>query len=124
MRIGVLGSGEVGRTLTAGFAAAGHEVTLGSRTPDAPELAEWATISKVATAKPTEAIKNADVIVNATPGAASVAVLTAAEASELDGKVLLDVSNPLDFSTGTPACPRHQRTASGSNYNESSQHYK
>ncbi|HEX4723138.1 MAG TPA: NAD(P)-binding domain-containing protein, partial [Pseudonocardiaceae bacterium] len=75
MRIGVVGSGHVGRTLAAGFAAAGHEVAVGSRTPNDADLVEWATKAGVTTAHPTEAIKAVDVVINATPGAASVAAL-------------------------------------------------
>jgi predicted dinucleotide-binding enzyme len=102
MRITVLGSGQVGRTLAAGIAAAGHDVVLGSRSPGG-ELTEWATGANVTTALPADAVRNADLIVNATPGAASVAAVRAAlSSSELDGTVLLDVSNPLDFATGAP----------------------
>ena len=102
MRIGVVGSGHVGRTLAAGFAAAGHEVVLGSRTPNDADLTEWATKAAVRTALPTEAIQAAEVVINATPGAASAKALEAAGAGKLEGKVLLDVSNPLDFATGEP----------------------
>ena len=41
MRVGVLGSGEVGRRLAEGFCGRGHEVMIGSRDPDKPELREW-----------------------------------------------------------------------------------
>ena len=40
-RVGVLGSGEVGRCLAAGFSSRGHEVMIGSRDPGKPELREW-----------------------------------------------------------------------------------
>ena len=40
-RVGVLGSGEVGRRLAAGFASRGHDVMIGSREPGKPELSEW-----------------------------------------------------------------------------------
>jgi predicted dinucleotide-binding enzyme len=39
-RVGVLGTGEVGRRLTAGFASRDHTVMIGSRDPDKPELRE------------------------------------------------------------------------------------
>ena len=40
-RVGVLGTGEVGRRLASGFRGRGHEVTIGSRDPEKPELREW-----------------------------------------------------------------------------------
>jgi predicted dinucleotide-binding enzyme len=100
--LAVLGSGDVGRALAAGFAAAGHRVVLGSRDPGSAELATWASAAGVSLATPRDATRQAEVIVNATPGAAAVAAVTAAGGAELDGVVLLDVSNPLDFSTGAP----------------------
>lgn len=102
VRIAVVGSGSVGRTLAAGFAAAGHDVVMGSRTPDEAELAAWASGSGVTTAVPADAVRDADIVVNATPGTASVSALRAAGVAELAGTVLLDVSNPLDFTSGQP----------------------
>lgn len=101
MRIGVIGSGAVGRRLSAGWAGAGHEVVLGSRDPQAADLREWAAgEAGVEVGSPAEAASSADVVVNATPGTSSLSALQAAGADQLDGSVLLDVSNPLDFSSG------------------------
>lgn len=102
VRIAVIGSGSVGKRLAAGFAAAGHDVVLGSRSPDDAELSAWAGESGVATALPADAVRDAEIIVNATPGTASVSALRAAGVGELAGTVLLDVSNPLDFTSGRP----------------------
>ena len=102
MRIAVIGSGSVGKRLASGFAAVGHDVALGSRSPEDAELAGWAGESGVTVALPTDAVRDVEVIVNATPGSASVAALEAAGVAELAGVVLLDVSNPLDFSSGQP----------------------
>lgn len=99
VRLSVLGSGEVGRTLAAGFAEAGHAVILGTRDPDT--VREWSQTSGVAVAVPADAVRDVDVVVNATPG--TVAVSAVRGAGIADGVVLLDVSNPLDFSGGAPA---------------------
>jgi predicted dinucleotide-binding enzyme len=90
MRFGVLGTGVVGRTLAAKLRELGHEVMIGSRTAgeDKRPFAEAAAFG--------------DVVVNATGGGNSLAALEAAGAENLRGKVLVDVSNPLDFSRGMP----------------------
>jgi predicted dinucleotide-binding enzyme len=102
MRIGVLGGGQVGRTLAAGLTKAGHDVVLGSRDTSRAELVDFATDSGVRLGSPAEAASHAEVLVNATPGMASEAALRAAGGADLDGTVLLDVANPLDFSAGFP----------------------
>jgi 8-hydroxy-5-deazaflavin:NADPH oxidoreductase len=113
MRIAVLGTGMVGRTLAARLDELGHEVTIGTRDaattlardePGAmgsPPYREWAaTHPRVGLASFAEAAAGAELIVNATNGQGAIAVLTAAGWDNLAGKVLLDVTNPLDFSTG------------------------
>lgn len=102
MRIAVLGSGEVGRTVAAGLAAAGHEVVLGTRDPAKAELTGWAGPVGVRLALPGEAAAHGEVLVNATPGGSSEQALADAGADKLDGTVLLDLANPLDFSGGFP----------------------
>jgi predicted dinucleotide-binding enzyme len=105
MNIAVLGTGMVGRALAGRFAELGHEVTVGTRDPAATaakeEYAAWAAghpaIGLAAFAAATDA---AEVVVNATSGGVSLEVL--AQAGDLTGKVLLDVSNGLDFSHGFP----------------------
>ena len=105
MKIAVLGTGMVGRALAGRFAELGHEVTVGTRNPAATagkeEYAAWAAghpaIGLAAFAAATDA---AEVVVNATSGGVSLEVL--AQAGDLTGKVLLDVSNGLDFSHGFP----------------------
>lgn len=113
MRIAVLGTGTVGRTLAARLDELGHEVTIGTRDaaatrarsePDGmgnPPYRDWAaTHPRVGLASFAEAADGAELFVNATHGAGSISVLTAAGRENLAGKVLLDVTNPLDFSTG------------------------
>ncbi|MER5308701.1 NAD(P)-binding domain-containing protein [Streptomyces sp. NPDC002773] len=94
MRIGILGTGNVGRALAAAWARTGHEVVLGSRRPDDQELrAELGelTAAGVRIDSSAGAAAHAEVLVNATPGTDSVALLTAIGAPTLAGKVVLDV---------------------------------
>lgn len=98
--IAVLGSGNVGRALARGLAAAGHQVTLGTREPDRPELVEWAAAGAggVALADSLAAAAGAEIVVVATAWDGTGAALAAA-APALEGKVLVDVTNPLRFTT-------------------------
>ncbi|KQX59235.1 MULTISPECIES: NAD(P)-binding domain-containing protein [unclassified Streptomyces] len=102
MQIAVLGTGEVGRRLATKLVSLGHEVTLGSRTADNAEAAKWAAETGGAHGTFADAAASAELVVNATGGLVSLAVLEAAGADNLRGKVLVDVSNPLDFSGGMP----------------------
>ncbi|QIB45193.1 NAD(P)-binding domain-containing protein [Streptomyces aureoverticillatus] len=89
MKLALIGTGNVGRALAKGWAAAGHEVLLGSRDPAAKaELAAEVGVPVVTVA---EAAERAEVIVNVTPGADSVALLRTVEAA-LRGKVLVDIA--------------------------------
>ena len=100
MRIAVLGTGVAGRALATAFDELGHEVLLGTRDPEvtsAREGWEWS----LPLARYAEAARDADVVINATSGTATLAALDAAGAA-LEGKVLIDVANPLDFSQGFP----------------------
>lgn len=96
MDIAVLGTGDVGRTLAAAFAAAGHDVTIGSRSPDDPELTSWSEEAGVRRASSRDAAGQAEVVVLATAWDGALPTLDAVGAA-LDGKVLVDVTNPLVF---------------------------
>jgi predicted dinucleotide-binding enzyme len=99
MRIAVIGTGSVGRQLGAGFRGIGHDVVVGTRDPEATKnREEWAD-SDLPLVTFGEAGDGADLVVNATSGDVSLEAL--AEVA-LDGKVLVDVSNPLDHSGGFP----------------------
>jgi 8-hydroxy-5-deazaflavin:NADPH oxidoreductase len=104
MRIGVLGTGKVGRTLGTKLVQLGHEVTMGSREAGNENATAWAREAGPSAREGTfaDAAAFAELIVNATAGDASPAALEAAGAENLAGKVLIDVANPLDFSPATP----------------------
>lgn len=115
MKIGVLGTGLVGRTLAAKLADVGYEVTMGTRAPadtlarigndgsDLPAFADWqGKHAAVKLATFAEAAHFGELVINALNGQASLAGLKLAGAENLDGKILVDVSNPLDFSAGMP----------------------
>jgi hypothetical protein len=90
MRIGVLGTGTVGRTIAAKLRALGHDVLVGSRSAgdDAVPFPDAAA--------------HGELVFNCTAGAASLEALGAAGEENLAGKVLVDVTLPLDFSQGRP----------------------
>jgi predicted dinucleotide-binding enzyme len=101
MRIAVLGTGMAGRTLASAFAALGHDVVVGTRHPGTTAARDDWTLELPLLAYP-DVAEGADLVVNATNGRASLAALAAVGAAALEGKVLLDVANPLDASAGFP----------------------
>lgn len=101
VNIGVLGSGDVGRVLAAGFASLGHEVMVGSRSPE--KLREWVAASARHHAGTfAETAEFGDILVLATLGAAAEQAIELAGRDTFRGKVLIDATNPLDFSKGMP----------------------
>ncbi|MDT0185931.1 NAD(P)-binding domain-containing protein [Microbacterium sp. ARD31] len=115
MDIAVLGTGMVGRTLADGLTRTGHTVVVGTRDPDAtlartepdgmgnPPFAAWhAEHADVTLATYADAAAGAELVVLAGNGSAALDMLTAAGEEHLAGKVVLDVTNPLDFSGGSP----------------------
>jgi len=104
MKVGVLGTGDVGKSLSAGFLATGHSVMMGSRTVDNPAATEWADEAGAEASAGTfaDAAGYGDLIVVATKGAALAETVEMAGAAKFSGKVVIDVTNPLDFSKGTP----------------------
>jgi len=115
MKIAVLGTGVVGQTIAEKLAALGHDVTMGTRDVKKalattgkdmfgrPAFGEWysghANI-KIATFAETAAF--GEFIINATNGMGSLNALEQAGKENMKNKILLDVSNPLDFSKGMP----------------------
>lgn len=104
MRIGVLGTGMVGRAIATKLADLGHEVKMGSRTAANESAAEWVASAGAGASQGTfaDAAAHGEVVFNCTAGEASLAALESAGAENLAGKVLVDVSNALDHSRGMP----------------------
>jgi 8-hydroxy-5-deazaflavin:NADPH oxidoreductase len=104
-RVGVIGSGAVGRALAAGFAARGHEVTVGTRAPeDNDELQAWAAQHDgVATGHFTAAAEAGEIVVLATRGTVVEQAIATAGPQHFAGKVVIDATNPLaPDPTGAP----------------------
>ena len=99
MQIAILGTGAVGPALGKALTAAGHHVTIGTRDPEQTRAREqWAGIDL-----PLAAYQDldAEVLINATSGMGSLPALKAV-GDALNGKVVIDTSNALDFSHGFP----------------------
>jgi len=93
MKVGILGSGGVAQTLVAGFIKHGHAVTLGTR--DTGKLADWLAKNPKARADGfAAAARFGEVVVLAVKGGAAQAVVDAA-GDALDGKVVIDATNPI-----------------------------
>ena len=104
MKIGILGTGIVGKTLGTKLAKLGHDVRMGSRAAGGEKAKAWVkeTGSKSSEGTFADAAAHGEIVFNCTSGMASLEALKAAGAKNLQGKVLVDVSNPLDFSKGMP----------------------
>jgi predicted dinucleotide-binding enzyme len=103
-RVGVLGSGEVGRRLAAGFRSREHRVIIGTRDPDKAELREWLSTegTGIEGATFTEAAAHGELLVLAVLGDAAEEAIASAGPANFAGKVVIDAMNPLDFSGGFP----------------------
>ena len=115
VRLGILGTGTVGKTIAARLAGLEHEVMVGTRYPEEtasrtepdpygnPPFSAWQEEHpEVKLGTFAEAAAHGEMIVNATAGAVSLEALEQAGEDNLSGKVLIDLSNPLDFSKGMP----------------------
>jgi len=104
MNIGVLGTGMVGRTIASRLVGLGYEVKMGSREAGNEKAREWAQEagSKAGEGSFADAAAFGELVFNCTAGEHSIAALEQADASNLAGKVLVDVANVLDFSGGRP----------------------
>ena len=104
IRVGVLGSGEVGRRLAGGFSGRGHEVMIGSRDPAKAELREWLAGdgSGIEVATFAETAAHGELLVLAVLGNAAEEAIADAGPDNFKGKVVIDAMNPLDFSGGFP----------------------
>jgi len=115
MKIGILGTGMVGQTIAEKLVQLGHEVMMGTRDKKAtlaktgkdnfgrPAFGDWIkNNAKVQLGNYSESASFGEFLVNATSGMGSLNALKSAGENNLANKVLLDVSNPLDFSKGMP----------------------
>jgi len=114
-KIAIMGTGSVGQAFASKFIALGYEVMLGTRnvsekladtTKDGygnPPFSEWNVKNRtVKLGTFEEAASFGEIILNATMGAKSIAALKMAGVKNLNGKILIDVANPLDLSKGMP----------------------
>jgi predicted dinucleotide-binding enzyme len=101
MRIGVLGSGAVGQTIGSKLIHLGHEVMMGSRDPANQTAITWAKKEGPRASFGTfeNAAAFAEIVFNCTLGSSSLQALRQAGKENLDGKILIDTANPLDYST-------------------------
>jgi 8-hydroxy-5-deazaflavin:NADPH oxidoreductase len=104
IRVGVLGTGEVGRRLAGGFRSRGHNVMIGSRDPGKPELREWLSGdgSGIEAGTFVQAAAHGELLVLAVLGNAAEEAIADAGPDNFRGKVVIDAMNPLDFSGGFP----------------------
>lgn len=115
MKIGIIGTGTVGRTIASKLTELNHDVMMGTRNVSDklaatakdnygnPPFSEWhKKNSKVKLGSFTEAAAFGETVFNATNGASSITALIMAGTKNLSGKVLVDIANPLDFSKGMP----------------------
>lgn len=104
MKIAVLGTGIVGNTIGSALIRLGHEVKMGSRTKGNEKALAWVSANGANASEGTfaDAAAFGEVVFVATKGEGTLDALHAAGAGNLAGKVLVDISNPLDFSKGMP----------------------
>jgi predicted dinucleotide-binding enzyme len=107
MKIGILGSGDVGLRLGDGFIELGHSVKIGSRDPNKKDISQWASNhggeeGKASSGSFAEAASFAELIVLATLWNGTANAIIMADQKNFTGKVVVDVTNPLDFSKDMP----------------------
>jgi predicted dinucleotide-binding enzyme len=105
MKIGVLGTGDVGKALGKAFLALGHEVKMGAREANNEKAGAWVKEvgDRASQGTFSDAVDFADIVVLATLGVANEAALRMAGLERFAGKIVIDTTNPLDFSSGSPA---------------------
>ncbi|HYO05720.1 MAG TPA: NAD(P)-binding domain-containing protein [Phototrophicaceae bacterium] len=107
MRVGILGSGEVGQRLGDGFMQLGYSVKIGTRNPKKEEILEWIDShggheGKASSGTFAEASSFGEIVVLATSWSGASNAIRLANSVNLEGKITIDVTNPLDFSLGVP----------------------
>jgi len=115
MKIAIFGTGSVGQTLASKLSECKHDVMIGTRNVAEkskstvkdnygnPSFSEWHNINKkVKLGSFAEAAAFGEIILNATHGGSSLSAFKLADKKDIDGKVLIDIANTLDFSHGMP----------------------
>ena len=115
MKIGILGTGVVGKALGKGFLAAGHEVMMGSREAGSAKAAAFVKDSgpRASAGTFSDAAQFAEVVVLATLWAGTENALLLAGRKNLAGKIVIDATNPLVFALGRPTALAVGHTDSG-----------
>ncbi|HWB63400.1 MAG TPA: NAD(P)-binding domain-containing protein [Chitinophagales bacterium] len=103
-KIGVLGTGAVGATIGRKLITLGYEVMMGSRTKGNAKAVAWVNEHTSGASEGTfaDAVQFGDIIFNCTKGEITLEALKLAGIENFNGKTVVDVSNPLDFSKGMP----------------------
>ncbi len=104
MEVGILGTGIVGETIGSKLVSLGHAVKLGSRSATNEKAAAWVSQAGALASQGTfaDAAAFGELLFNCTPGSVALEVLESAGREQLNGKVMIDVSNPLQFAKGAP----------------------
>jgi hypothetical protein len=102
VKVGILGSGDVGKAFARAFGALGHGVVIGSRSPEKLSDFVGGEADRVTSGTFEEAARSGDLLVLATHGMATEEAITMAGKQNFDNKVVIDATNPLDFSGGAP----------------------
>jgi predicted dinucleotide-binding enzyme len=115
MKIGILGTGDVGRVLGKGFAGLGYDVKMGSRDPRQKKVTDWVAKvgAKASAGTFAEAASFGDVLVPATLLAGTENALKLAGPENTRAKVVIDATHPPDFSAGMPPRLTHGHNDSG-----------
>jgi predicted dinucleotide-binding enzyme len=112
MKVGVIGSGTVGQSLAKAFVSEGHDVTLGTRNPDKEDILALKNENPSLTIDtPTQAAASSELIVLAVPGIAALESLKQAGVENFEGKILIDVTNPLAAEAPVNGVPKLFTTA-------------
>lgn len=104
MKIAVLGTGNVGNTIASKLVEVGHTVMMGSRSAENEKAKAFVANHNGNASAGTfaDAAEFGDIIFNCTAGVASLEALNLAGENNLNGKIIVDLANPLDFSKGMP----------------------
>ena len=102
MKVGIIGSGDVGQRLGDAFVELGHSVKIGTRDPQ--KLAAWVAKHKTRASAGSfsDAASFGDIVVIATAWSGTASAIEMAGPANMAGKVVIDVTNPLDFSSMPP----------------------